>query len=148
MENSTVITNEGASARPKRRPISAWFVGMCFYMVLAMDVFAEDGGFAFPFQAILGTFITALFVGIAFLLGQLLRMPSIANCWYSTPFVSLALIALAFVVLFFGRDLGLTTILRSEQTESTYQALHPLAGYGSMLVAIFATLHFSHRNRP
>jgi hypothetical protein len=135
--------SETKSSLPDRCFFTAWFVGSFTYMLLAGEVIADAGVIAVPFQAVMGAIFSLVLVGVAYLLGQLLRIQFLAKLWYSSPLVSIALIAVALVVLFFGRSLGLTAPTRFQQGDLTLQTLHPLAAYGSMFVVIFATLHFS-----
>jgi hypothetical protein len=136
--------------RNKKKPhvFAAWLVGGCIYMLLAMEVVAEAGVIAVPFQFIMGAVFSIVFVGVAALLGLLLRISALARFWYLSALPSVAVLAGAVLLLFLGRSLGFTTTLTSTDTGSTYQTLHPVAAYGSMLAAVFATLHFSTGHAP
>lgn len=128
--------------KPKRHVLAAWFVGGCIYMLLALEVIAEAGAIAVPFQFIMGAIFSIACVGVSSLLGLLLRVPTLTRFWYSSAFPSVAVLGCAAVLLFCGRSLGFTTTLTSTDTGSAYQSLHPAVAYGSMLAAVFATLHF------
>lgn len=115
-------------------------------MILALEVVADAGVMAIPFQFIMGAVFSIIFVGAAALIGLLLCIPPLGRFWYSSSIPSIVVLACAALVIFFGRNLGFTTTLKHTETGSTYQTLHPAAAYGSMLAAVFATLHF-FRNR-
>lgn len=130
---------------PKRHILAAWVVGSVIYMILAMEVIADAGVFAFPFQVVMGAVFSIVFVGFAMPLGFLVSRPPLERLWYSSVIVPVLLLACATFVILFGQSIGLTTTLTSSETGSTYKTLHPAAAYGSMLAAVFATLHFPSR---
>jgi hypothetical protein len=130
-------------SKQKRRVLAAWLVGGGIYMLLAVEVIAEAGVIAVPFQFIMGALVSIVLVGVAALIGLVLRIPALARLWYASAFPSIAVLAGSAVLLFFGSSWGLTVTLTSTDTGSTYQTLHPAVAYGSMLAAVFATLHFS-----
>ena len=136
---SDKITNQ------RRHVLAAWFVGGIIYMFFAMEVVADAGFIAIPFQLIMGAVFSIIFVGAAALVGFLLRIPPLARFWYSSSSPSVVVLACAVFIIFFGRSLGLTTTFTDPETSRTYQTLHPAAAFGSILAAIFATLHFSPR---
>jgi len=131
---------------PKRHVLAAWLVGAFIYMFFAMEVVADAGFMAIPFQFIMGAVFSIVFVGVAALMGFVLRVPALARIWYSSAFPSFALLGLAIVLIFFGRELGLTTTISIRDSPATYTTLHPAVAYGSMLATVFATLHFSRRH--
>ena len=112
-------------------------------MFFAMEVVADAGFMAIPFQFIIGAVFSIAFVGIAKLVGFLLRIPALARVWYSSSIPSFAVLAVAAVLILFGRELGLSTTISLPDSTVTYKTLHPAVAYGSMLAAVFATLHFS-----
>jgi len=139
-------TMSDTTTTPRRHVLAAWLVGGAIYMIFAMEVVADAGFMAFPFQAIMGAVFSIVFVGVAALVGLILRIPPLARFWYSSSTPSIVVLACAAFVIFFGQSLGLTTTLTLTESSSTYKTLHPAAAYGSMLAAVFATLHFSRRN--
>jgi hypothetical protein len=122
---------------------AAWFVGGVIYMFFAMEVVADAGFMAVPFQFIMGAVFSIVFVGFAALVGLLLQVPVLERVWYSSSFSSWAILMLSAVLILFGRALGLTTTISLPDSATTYKTLHPAVAYGSMLAAVFATLHFS-----
>ena len=130
------------TTRPKRHVLAAWLVCGVIYMWGAMEVVAEAGFIAIPFQFIMGAVFSLFIVGIATLVGFLLRLPVVSRAWYSTVIPSATVLAAALIIILFGQSFGITITLTSTETNDTYQTLHPTAAYGSMFAAVFATLHF------
>src|SRR5215472_16869893 len=128
---------------PKRHVLAAWLVGGAAYMILAIPVIGDAGFMAIPFQVIIGAVFSFVFIGFAALLGFLLRIPPLARLWYSSPIPPVVVLACAVFVILFGESCGLTIKVTSPENGMTYTFIHPAAGYGSMLAAVFATLHFS-----
>ena len=112
-------------------------------MFLAIPFFADDGFMAVPFQAIIAAVISIVVVGFAALLGLLLRIPALARVWYSSAIPPVVVLACAAILILFGESLGLTITLTSPENGMTSKYLHPVASYGSLFAAVFATLHFS-----
>jgi hypothetical protein len=134
-----------ATTTPKRHVLAAWIVGGVIYMIFAMEVVADAGFMAFPFQAIMGAVFSIVFVGVAALIGFMLDIPPLARFWYSSSSPSIIVLVFAVFVILFGQSLGLATTISLAESNSTYKTLHPAAAYGSMLAAVFATLHFPRR---
>jgi hypothetical protein len=131
---------------PRRRWLASSLVGGVIYMWLAMEVVADAGFIAIPFQLIMGAVFSIVFVGVALFLGFLLEISPVARFWYSLPIASIVMLVSAAFLLAYGRDLGLAITIANPDSHVTYKVLHPAAAYGSMFAAVFATLHFS-RNR-
>lgn len=131
---------------PKRHILAAWLVGACIYMILAMEVVADAGFLAIPFQFIIGAIFSVVFVGAAMMLGFILRVSTLARFWYSSSVPSVVVLGVALFLIFFGRALGFTTFISIPDSAAAYTTLHPAVAYGSMLAAVFATLHFSRRH--
>jgi hypothetical protein len=131
-----------AKNNPKRHVLGAWLVGGFIYMFLAMDVVADAGFIAIPFQLIMGAVFSIAFVGAAYLFGLLLLIPVLLRFWYSTAIPPLVLLALSAMMLLFGRSFGITHIVVLSDNHMTYQALHPIAAFGALLASVFAVLHF------
>src|SRR5262249_29493111 len=127
----------------------AWLVGGFIYMLFAMEVVADAGFMAIPFQFIMGAMFSLAFVCFAALVGFLLHVPALARLWYSSFIPSFAVLASSAILILFGRELGLSTTISIPDSTDTYKTLHPAVAYGSMLAAVFATLHFSggHNSR-
>lgn len=117
-------------------------------MVFALEVIADTGIIALPFQAIMGAVFSIVFVGLAALLGLGLRISVAARFWYSSVWPAVALLTGVLLIVFFGRSLGLTTTLKLPDRDEAFETLHPLAAYGSMLVAVFSLLHFPPSSQP
>src|SRR3954454_7256615 len=128
---------------PKRHILAAWLVGGFIYMFFAMEVVADAGFMAIPFQFVMGAVFSIVFVGFAALVGFLLRVPALARVWYSSSIPSFAVLAFAAFLILFGRELGLSTTISIPDSTATYKTLHPAVACGSMLAAVFAILHFS-----
>jgi hypothetical protein len=125
----------------ERRFFAAWFVGGMFYMFLAAEAVADAGGVAIPFQVIIGAFFSIGVVGVAYVLGFVLAIPPLGRMWYDNRVIALLLIIAAFAVLFFDRTIGMAETIQLSDG-APYRTLHPIAGYGGMLAAVFGTLHF------
>ena len=132
---------------PKRRIFGAWIVGGLYYMILAMEVVADAGVIAFPFQAVMGAFFSIVVVGLAFLVGQVLRIRSLNRVWYGSSMIALAVVLISFGIALFGREVGLTAMLQLSEDQSPYQTLHPAAAYGGMVAAVFGMLHFPRKSK-
>ena len=128
---------------PSKHGCAAWFLGSFLYMFLALEVIADAGAIAVPFQAIMGAVFSLCLVGVAYLVGLLLRIPAFARLWYSSALPSVAVIVVALGVLFFGQSIGFVTTVISPETNTPFRTLHPAAGFGSVFAAVFAALHFS-----
>jgi len=112
-------------------------------MILAIRVMADAGTVGVPFQFILCVGISGIFVGAARIAGRVLQNERLRQIWYSSTWVSISIIGISFVIVFFGRAIGITTTVTSPEFGASYQDLHPFAGFGSMFAAVFATLHWS-----
>jgi hypothetical protein len=130
---------------PKRHVLAAWLVGGFIYMYFAIEVVADAGFMAVPFQFIMGAVFSIVFVGFAALLGFSLRIPPLGRVWYSSNIPSVVVLACAALVILYGQNIGITATLTSPKSGLTYTSLDPAAAYGSMLAAVFATLHFPWR---
>lgn len=114
-------------------------------MILALEVVADAGVIAIPFQAIMGAVFSLIVVGLAFVIGYALLVRVLNRIWYSSSIIALSIVLISFAILIFGRDLGFTATLQLSEGRSPYKALHPAAAYGGMLAAIFGALHFPRR---
>jgi hypothetical protein len=67
-------------------------------MFLALEVIADAGVIAVPFQAIMGAVFSICLVGVVYLVGLLLRIQAFARVWYSSvhPAAAIIVLALAF----------------------------------------------------
>ncbi|MBK1883446.1 hypothetical protein JIN85_13550 [Luteolibacter pohnpeiensis] len=122
---------------------AAWFLGCILYLFLALNVIGDEGIIGLLSQSIIGALFSIILVGVAWIVGLILRIPSVARLWYSNALPSISVILLALGVLYYGRDLGFITTYISTDANLPLQDLHPAAAFGSVFAAVFGTLHFS-----
>jgi len=112
-------------------------------MFLAFEVIADAGVIALPFQAVMGAVFSTLVVGVAYLVGLLLRIPAFGRLWYASALPAVSVFVLALGFLFFGRNLGFVTTVVSPETNTRFETLHPTVAFGSVFAAVFGALHFT-----
>ena len=122
---------------------AAWFLGCILYLFLALGIIGDEGILGLLFQSIIGAVFSIILVGVAYLVGLLLRFPAFSRLWYANVLPSLTVILLALGVLFYGRNLGFVTTYISHDSDLPIQDLHPAAAIASVFAAVFGTLHFS-----
>ena len=108
----------------ERRLFLGWLVGWFYYMVLALEVAADTGPIAFPFQAVIGAVFSFVGVGIASLFGLILKIPKIGSNWYRSRIAALSLMIAPTILLFIF-----------------FEQLGPLPAYLGQLLVVFGALH-------
>ncbi len=129
----------------KLRFIAAWLVGWFYYLLLAMGL-SYQGGLEIPFQLVIGMGTSFCFLMAAFWIGLLLNISFLHRRWYRDEYTAMALIIVAFGILFFGEALGLSAIFEDPELLFSYRVLHPYAAIAGMFAAVFGTLHYPRIN--
>lgn len=122
----------------------AWAMGWLVYMI-AMVMTVYDGVLSLLFQPIMAAFFSAAFVGIALLIGLILRIPAISRAWRSSRLIAVGLAALSVFLMLFGSSMGLTQTLTDYRTGSHFVSLHWAVAFGSYFVLLFAIANFPLR---
>ena len=124
--------------------ILAFAVGWIVYIVaLFVDPYGYDfSGFDGMIGLLIYFLIAALFsgvaVGLACLLGLLLRLPGMRQWWHSSYLWALALALLSLLTLWFGSQLGFTKEVTHLITGEEMEVLNPNLAIIAYFLLIFA----------
>lgn len=128
------------------RVLVAWGAGWTIYLV-AMLLWSYDGVLSLVLQPVVAGVVAAGAVGLAGVVGLVLRVRPIGRAWHGHPGRAIGLIVAALAMLGLGSAVGLTGEYVAPETGREFTALHPAAALLGYLAIIFALLHWPSR-RP
>jgi hypothetical protein len=122
----------------------AFVVAWVVYMI-AMMMTVYDGLPSLILQPILGAIASGLVVGLALILGLLIRIPFVGKLWRRTPWGAALLTAGSAGLLCFGYALGLRETFTNPETGRSFQSLHSGAALGGYFALIFSLANWPFR---
>jgi hypothetical protein len=115
--------------------------------MIGMVVNSYEGLLSLVFQPLMATVVSGLFVGLALLIGLLLKVPAISRVWSASRLVP-ALTGLAcVVVLTVGHRFGLIYVASHPETGQSITMLHPVAAVGAYFGLVFVVANWPRIQR-
>jgi hypothetical protein len=116
----------------------AFSIGWTVYM-FGMMLMPSQGALALIVQPFLAAFFSALFVGLALVVGLILKIPILFRWWTRSRLWALLLAGSSVFILALGQSLGITAMGENPKTGNEFVMLHPVAalcGYFCLLFAV------------
>jgi hypothetical protein len=121
-------------------------VGWIVYMI-AMMMTVYDGVLSMIFQPIMAVLCSGFFVGLALLVGLVLRIPFISRWWQASRLWAVALISGSLSILCFGSLLGITEVYTDHETGRQFTGLHSAAALSAYFAMIFGLANWPFRGK-
>jgi hypothetical protein len=119
----------------------AFSIGWNVYMFGTM-LMPSQGALALIVQPFLAAFFSMLFVGLALLVGWILKIPPLFRWWTSTRLWAVLVAGSSVFLLAFGQLLGITAIGENPKTGGEFVMLHPIAGLCGYFFLLFAVANW------
>jgi hypothetical protein len=113
--------------------------------MVAMVLTVYDGLLSLIFQPFMGALFSGVFVGLALLVGLILRAPKIRDIWRSAGWWVLVITAASLAVMVFHAPFGLQDELVNPETKQKIVTMSPLAGVICYFLAIFPIVNFPQK---
>jgi hypothetical protein len=119
----------------RSRAVASWVVGAVVYLVAAL-AWNYDGAASLVVTSMCAAVVSAVAVGVALLVGLVLRPTPVGHLWRSSEAWAVAAVVASLLLLCGGSAVGLTTEYIHPDTGERFEALHPAAALGGYFLLV------------